>query len=92
MWQRHPAWGVVDRAADGDHGGRMYVAPLDTGIIRVLEGPAAVVCRAALAGLDVAGIRRAAAAELDVDVEDVDGEVVVELLEELVELGVLSLR
>ena len=89
-WRRSPGWGVVDRADEGEHGGRMYAAPLDTGVIHVLDGPAAVVCRAALAGLDATGVRAETARLLEVAVDDVDEEVVDELLAELVELGVLE--
>ncbi|AXH96880.1 hypothetical protein [Ornithinimicrobium avium] len=88
-WQRDPAWGVADRPEEGDHGGRVYVAPLDTGIIHVLAGPAAVVCRGALAGHDVDAIREVAARELDVERDDVDPAAVRELLDELVSMGLL---
>lgn len=89
-WRRAPGWGVVDRPDGADHGGRMYAAQLDSGVIHVLEGPAAVVCRAALSGLDAAGIRAEAARVLGAAVDDVDEDVVAELLDELAGLGVLQ--
>lgn len=90
VWDRHPGWGVADRPDDGEHGGRVYVAPLDSGVIHVLEGPSALVLRAALQGLGLDGIHRSVARELSVGVEEVDLEVVGELLDDLVALGVLT--
>ncbi|GAA5159570.1 hypothetical protein [Ornithinimicrobium tianjinense] len=91
-WELAPGWGAVDRPGDGDHGGRLYVAPLLSGEITVLEGAAASVARAALAGHGLAQIPAAVAAELGVEVPDVETEVVGELLQELVELGALTVR
>lgn len=88
-WERGPGWGVVDRDDEGEHGGTLYAAPLDTGVIHVLRGPAAVVCRAAFTGADTDAIRTAVARELGAAAEDVDVETLEELLEELVALGVL---
>lgn len=89
-WSRSHAWGLVDRPEAQDHGGRLYAAPLTSGEIVVIEGPAAVVARAALAGLDTAEIRRVAAAHLGVTWEDIDEEVVGSLLDQLVVLGLLT--
>ena len=49
-WTRDPGWGVVDRPEEADHGGVLYAADLSTGEILRLEGPTAVIARAALAG------------------------------------------
>ncbi len=89
-WRRHPDWGVADRPGEGEHGGRTYVAPLESGVIHVLAGPAAVVCRGALLGHDVDGVREVVARELAVPLEDVDRDAVVELLVELEGMGVLQ--
>lgn len=88
-WSRTPGWGVVDRPADADHGGRLYAAPLASGPVTVLHGPSAIVARSALAGDDLGAIRSRLAEELDVDAAEVDDTVVQELLEVLVELGLL---
>lgn len=89
MWQRSPGWGVVDRPDDGEHGGAVYAAPLDTGVIHVLKGPAAAVCRAALPGRDRTGVLRAVAEELVTSVERIDEQALEELLADLVRVGVL---
>lgn len=88
-WALAPGWGVVDRPDDGEHGGRLYVAPLLTGEITVVEGPAAVVARAALAGHTGAELSSAVASELRVASEEVDDEVLEQLVDELRALGVL---
>ena len=88
-WGRGQGWGVVDRPGDGEHGGTLYAAALDTGVIHVLEGPAAVVCRAALGGVDAEGVRHVLADQLDVEATDVDDLAVEALLDDLVSLGVL---
>lgn len=89
VWERSPGWGVVDRPDDGDHGGTVYAAPLDTGVVHVLRGPAAVVCRVAMAGRDRDGVRRAAAEALGIGTGSIDDEVLQELLDDLVRVGVL---
>lgn len=89
-WAPAEGWGVVDRPDEAPRGGRLYAAALDSGVIRVIEGPAAVVCRAALAGRAVSDIRDALADRLEVATTDVDVVAVQALLAELVELGVLT--
>ena len=89
LWTRAPGWGVVDRPEQGDHGGTVYAAPLADGAISVLEGAAAAVCRAALVGADLEGVARAVAGDLGVGLDDVDGEVLTDVLDELAALGVV---
>lgn len=89
-WAPAPGWGVVDRPDETERGGRLYAAALDSGVIQVIEGPAAVVGRAALAGHGISGIRDALADRLEVATSDVDVVAVQALLDELVELGVLT--
>lgn len=88
-WARTPGWGVVDRPDDADHGGRLYAAALATGPVTVLDGPSAIVARAALAGHDLGAIRVRLAGELQVDLGDVDEAAVEELVHDLIELGLL---
>lgn len=89
MWARSPGWGVVDRPEEGPHGGSLYAAALDAGVIHVLQGPAAATCRAALPGRALTEVRDAIAHELGADPSSVDEEALEELLVELVEVGVL---
>ncbi|SOC58322.1 hypothetical protein [Ornithinimicrobium cerasi] len=91
-WERGEGWGVVDRPDGSDRGGCLYAASLVSGEIMVLQGAAAAVARAALESLDTTAIREAAAADLGVGQDEVDEDVVDELLEELVTLGLLRSR
>lgn len=91
-WERTPGWGVVDRPEEGEHGGRLYAAALASGPVTVLDGPSAIVARAALAGHDLACIRDVLAAGLEVDGAAVDEGAVTELLADLVALGLLVPR
>ncbi|MFK5633426.1 MULTISPECIES: hypothetical protein [unclassified Ornithinimicrobium] len=88
-WTVTPGWGVVDRPDEGAHGGTIYAASLTDGSISVLEGPVAAVCRALLQAPGLADVSLLVAADLDVAHEDVDVEVMTEVLDELVALGVL---
>ena len=88
-WQRNAEWGVVDRPKDGEHGGVLFAASLTEGLIHRVEGPAAVVARAALRGEGLTVIRRSCASELGVPEDDVDELALAELLEDLVTLGLL---
>jgi hypothetical protein len=88
-WTRSDGWGVVDRPDLGNHGGRLYAAPLISGEITVLDGAAAVVTRSALSGADLHEIGNMTAAALSIPREDVDDEVATALLDELVGLGLL---
>ena len=88
-WRPAPGWGVVDRPAEGEHGGRLYASSLVDGPIVTLEGPAAVVARAVLEGKDLTEVRRWTAQALDVPDDDVDETAVHELVAELVGLGLL---
>jgi hypothetical protein len=89
LWELSPGWGVVDRPDDGEHGGALYAAPLATGVIHVVKGPAAVVCRAALTGRDRDGVLGAAAEALATSLDSIDEQAVEELLGDLVRVGVL---
>jgi hypothetical protein len=88
-WSRADDWGVVDRPDEKAHGGRLYVAPLRSGEITVLEGAAAVVARAALAGVPLQGMRTYAADALAVAEDLVDVGVVEDVVTDLVRLGLL---
>ena len=88
-WERGRGWGVVDRPDEGEHGGTLYAAPLATGVIHVLRGPAAVVARAACTGGDLEHLRGAVASDLGTDVDSVDVEALAELLDELTDLGLV---
>lgn len=89
VWERSPGWGVVDRPDDGEHGGTVYAAPLDTGVVHVLRGPAAVVCRVALTGRDRDAVRQGTAEALGTDAGSVDDQALQELLDDLVRMGLL---
>ena len=88
-WRLADGWGVIDRPEESEHGGRLYAAPLATGPVSVLEGPSAVVARAALVGSDLTAIRDCLVETLDVAHGSVDDAAVAELLGELVGLGML---
>lgn len=89
-WHLAPGWGVVDRPTEGEHGGRLYAAQLLSGEISVVGGATAVVTRAALDGHDLTGIRRVTAVGLGVPMADVDLDVLREVLDGLVSLGLLQ--
>lgn len=89
VWERSPGWGVVDSPDDGEHGGTVYAAPLDTGVVHVLRGPAAAVCRVALVGRDLDAVRQGAAEALGIGTGSIDDEALQELLDDLVRMGLL---
>lgn len=88
-WQKAAGWGIVDRPAEGEHGGTLYAADLGSGLIHRLEGAAAVVTRAAVSGLSTQEVVDAAAASFGVPHDDIDAEALTELLTDLQRLGVL---
>ena len=87
-WRRDVGWGWVDQPSE-HVGGTVFVAALGEGEIRRIDGPASIVARAAADGLDLVQIRKRVAEELQVAVDDVDEGVVHEVIDELVDLGVL---
>lgn len=89
-WVQRAGWGIVDRPLEGDHGGTAYVAPLGDGTISVLGGPVAAVLRCALQAQDLADVARLVATQLGVTADDVDLDVTREVVDELVDLGVLT--
>lgn len=91
-WVRSEGWGVVDRSEGAEHGGSLYVADLANGRIHILAGPAAVIGRAALRGHDMRGICAEAASTFEVAVDDVEVDVVEEVLDDMVRIGLLTAR
>lgn len=89
-WSLARGWGLVDRPEAGEHGGVLYLGALTGGVIHVIVGPAAVVCRAALAGGGPEQIVEATAEVLGVRTGDVDAAVVDEVVGDLVRLGALT--
>ncbi|MFB9731732.1 hypothetical protein [Ornithinimicrobium kibberense] len=86
-WVLADGWGMVDRPEDGEHGGRVYLAPVRTGEIHVVTGAAAVVARSSLFSTDLPELRDRTADALQVTPEELDDEVLVEVLDDLQRLG-----